>query len=148
MESLWNFIRHHTEQSVARDTHDGWCLMGALMHPCTETNAWHCSGRDYIRTVKQQHLHAVLQLWALIAFGACKCMGFWPLALPHVWPALKVLFRLFWILKLTGRYCHTPLLCSVCAVARGLSAWLLLCLRLSASATACNTGRELQPFRQ
>ena len=52
--------------------------------------------RERLRTVNIFPC-SVLQLWALIAFGAC--MGFWTLALLHVWPALKALFRLFWILK-------------------------------------------------
>jgi hypothetical protein len=56
------------------------------------------SEREGLRTVNNNIFPCpVLQLWALIAFGAC--MGFWTLALPQVWPALKALFRLFWILK-------------------------------------------------
>ena len=73
-------------------------------HSCsTETNAWYCCPanpreRERLRTVNNNIFPcSVLQLWALIAFGAC--MGFWTLALLHVWPALKALFRLFWILK-------------------------------------------------
>ena len=83
--------------------------------PCTETNAWDCcsaSPRERLRTVNNNIFPCpVLQLWALIAFGAC--MGFWTLALPHVWPALKALFRLFWILKavkeIATHYCALPL---------------------------------------
>ena len=83
-------------------------MHGTVARPALEKD----SRRERERTVNNNIFPcSVLQLWALIAFGAC--MGFWTLALPHVWPALKALFRLFWILKavkeIATHYCALPL---------------------------------------